>query len=165
MLGRLARSAVLRASGTSIGKRAVQAAIRAEPSLAIEPLGQRLNRPAGFQNVPAWPGRLEGFEDLAFLFSSSPLNMGIVLLTLDEAAYLYRLVRSLGPATIVEIGRFKGGSTFLIAAAMHAEARLYSYDLHVKLTHEFRGAELYSALQSALGKYRLADRVHVLVAD
>lgn len=73
-------------------------------------------------------------EDLAFLFSSHQLHHGIISMAVDEAAYLFRLVRSLEAATIVEIGRSKGGSTLLLAAAMDERSRLFSYDLHVKPT-------------------------------
>jgi predicted O-methyltransferase YrrM len=104
---------------------------------------------------------VRGFEDLAFLFSSNRANNGIASLMLDEAAYVYRLVRSLGPATVVEIGRFKGGSTFLLAAALHPEAHLFSYDPHVKTGR----ADADRPLRDELERYGLADRVSLVVAD
>jgi predicted O-methyltransferase YrrM len=87
-----------------------------------------------------------------------------VIRRLAEAAYLFRLVRSLRDATIVEIGRFKGGSAFLAAVAMDGGSRLYSYDIHVKLSHVYSGEALDRELTAALERYGLADRVHVLVA-
>ncbi len=149
---------------TAVGRRAVAAAVRADPSVAVEQLGPMLERRARFRSA-AFPEAVRGFEDLSFLFSSNQLNMGIALLALDEAAYLYRLVRDLGPATIVEIGRFKGGGTFLLAAALAEGGELYSYDLHVKLAGEYRGEELDRELREALRRYGLDRRVHLLVAD
>jgi len=122
-------------------------------------------RPRTLGNVEAWPERLDGFEDLAFLFSSNLLNMGPALLAIDEAAYLYRLVRGLGPATLVEIGRYKGGSTLLLAAAMDPAARLHSYDLHREFDVGHRGPEQDRYLAAALDRYGLQERVEMVVAD
>ena len=111
------------------------------------------------------PKSLSGFEDLVFLFSSNVLNHGIAALRLDEAAYLYGLVRSLGSATIVEIGRFMGGSTFLIAAAMDERSILVSYDLHVYRPSGLDHEQLDGELVEALVRYGLQDRVSVIVGD
>jgi predicted O-methyltransferase YrrM len=153
-------------AATGPGRRAVEAAIRNDPSLAVEPLGAVATREALFHAVPEWPETLGGFEDLSFLFTSGQLNMGVALLTFDEAALLYRTARSLpGDATAVEVGRFKGGSTFLIAAAMPQDAVLWSYDLHVKLTGELSGERLDAQLAGALERYGLLDRVRLVVGD
>jgi hypothetical protein len=48
---------------------------------------------------------------------------------------------------------------------MDDAAELWSYDLHVKLTQEFRGSELDAELVEAFERYGLSDRVHVLVGD
>jgi predicted O-methyltransferase YrrM len=91
--------------------------------------------------------------------------MGPALLAIDEAAYLFRLVRGLGPATLVEIGRYKGGSTLLLAAAMDPAAGLHSYDLHREFDVGHRGPEQDRHLAAALGRYGLQDRVELVVAD
>jgi len=153
------------AARSPYGARALAWLARAEPQLLIEALGPRLNRDPRLGTVRAWPQQLIAFEDLAFLFASTQLNHGIVSLAIDEAAYLFRLARSLGPATIIEIGRYKGGSTLVLAAAMDDGSTLYSYDLHVKRTGEYVGAELDAEVIAALDRYRLRDRVHVVVAD
>lgn len=146
--------------------RAVLAVARAEPGPFVSgPLWERVVRPRTLGNVEAWPERLDGFEDLAFLFSSNLLNMGPALLAIDEAAYLYRLVRGLGPATLVEIGRYKGGSTLLLAAAMDPAARLHSYDLHREFDVGHRGPEQDRHLAAALDRYGLQERVEMVVAD
>lgn len=155
----------MRLAHTQFGRRVVDAILRDDPLLAREPLVRHLTRPARFKGVDQWPRHLVGFEDLAFLFSSNNFNFGLALLSFDEAAYLFRLTRELGPATIVEIGRYKGGSTVLLAAAMDRESHLYSYDLHVKLQHEVSGLELDAETKSALARYGLAERVNLIVAD
>lgn len=153
MLRETAKRALVWAGRTRPGKEAVHAAVLRDPALSR------------FEHVRAWPERLDGFEDLAFLLSSNQLNHGVASLQLDEAAHLFRLVRGLGPATIVELGRFKGGGTLLLAAAMHSESRLWSYDLHVPLRADLQGADLDRALGAALERYGLLDRVQLVVGD
>jgi predicted O-methyltransferase YrrM len=150
--------------------------IEANPEFVLESLFFRLNGQATFADVPR-PARLHGFEDLAFLFSSNHLNVGIAILTFEEAAYLYRLIHNLRQATVVEIGRFKGGSTFLMAAALDEQSRLYSYDWFsgslaplpkssgVARIPAQGSHELDRSLQNALEGYGLAGRVLLLVAD
>jgi predicted O-methyltransferase YrrM len=111
-----------------------------------------------------WPDGARDFEDLDFLFTSSQLNHGIASLRFDEAALLFRTVRSLGEATIVELGRFKGGSTFLMAVAMAPGSELWSYDLHLEPPAGTTGPELDRELTAALERYELRG-VHVLVGD
>jgi predicted O-methyltransferase YrrM len=157
--GRIVRAA----ARTRIGERALWSLASTDPQLLIEALGARLNRDPSFGALEEWPETVDGFDDLAFLFSSTQLNHGVVSLAIDEAAYLFRLVRSLGPGTIAEIGRYKGGSTMLIAAAMDPDATLWSYDVHVKLAET--GADSDAEVELALARYGLEDRVHLLVAD
>jgi predicted O-methyltransferase YrrM len=150
--------------------------IEANPEFVVESLFLKLNGQAAFNGMPR-PKRLDGFEDLAFLFSSNHLNVGIAIMTFAEAAYLYRLIRGLPQATLVEIGRFKGGSTFLMAAAMDEQSQLYSYDWFsgslaampksngVSRVPAQGSNELDRSLQSALEGYGLAGHVHLLVED
>ena len=137
-------------AGSALGRRAIYAAIRQDPSLAFESIGPLANRPARFDTVTDWPEQVDGFDDLSFLFSSNPLNWGIALLMFDEASYLYGLARRLGSAWVAEIGRFKGGSTFVLASALAPGSQIFSYDLHVKLVGEYSGADLDHALRDAL---------------
>jgi predicted O-methyltransferase YrrM len=125
-------------------------------------IAERESRQPAFSSVDALPPRIGGFEDLAFLFSSTILAHGIASLRLDEAALLYRLVRERQPRVAVEIGRFRGGSTFLVAAAL-ADGKLHSYDLDER--HGFSGGELDRELTSALERVGLADKVELHVAD
>lgn len=154
MLRDLVKRALGAAGRTGVGKNLVNAAVLADPGRAR------------YGTVESWPESLEGFEDLAFLFSSNQLNHGIVSLQLDEAALLFRLARRVPPdGAAVEIGRFKGGSTFLLASALADGAELWSYDLHVALRADLSGPQLDSELTAALDRYGLRDRVHLVVGD
>jgi predicted O-methyltransferase YrrM len=126
-------------------------------------IADRERRGSDFAAVRRWPERVNGFEDLAFLFSSTILAHGVASLRLDEAAYLYRLVRGGRPQAIAEIGRFRGGSTFLLAAAAGADATVHSYDIGTRQGRN--GAELDRLLSEALERYGLADRVVLHVED
>jgi len=122
----------------------------------------RERRGASFADVRAWPDAIAGFEDLVFLLGSTVLAHGLASLRLDEAAYLYRVARDEGPAVAVEIGRYRGGSTFLLAAALE-NGVLHSYDIQTR--QGLSGAELDRALAAALDRYGLSDRVRLHVED
>jgi predicted O-methyltransferase YrrM len=147
------KRALAGAGRTAPGKHAIHAALRRDSAVET------------FAGVRSWPETIRGFEDLDFLFTSSQLDHGIASLQFDEAALLYRLVRDLGPATIVELGRFKGGSTMVIAAAMAPGSELWSYDVHLPVLAEIGGPELDAQLVAALERYGLDANVRVIVGD
>jgi len=118
-----------------------------------------------FRELKELPSEVRGFEDLDFMFTSSQLDHGVASLRFDEAALLYRLTRDLGRATIAEIGRFKGGSTLFMAAAMAEGSMLWSYDLHVAPRPDLQGAELDAELSDALRRLGLDTGVHLVVGD
>lgn len=154
MLRDLVKRALGAAGRTGVGKNLVHAAVLADPGRAR------------YATVERWPEELAGFEDLAFLFSSNQLSHGIASLQLDEAALLYRLARQVDAgATVAEIGRFKGGSTLLLASALPEGAELWSYDLHVALRPDLGGPQLDAELEAALERYGLRDRVQLVVGD
>jgi predicted O-methyltransferase YrrM len=139
---------------TTVGKHLVNAAVQADP-------GARR-----YTNVERWPETIDGFEDLSFLFASNQLSHGIVSLQLDEAALLYRLAKHVEPGgAFVEIGRFKGGSTLLVASALPEGAELWSYDLHVAIRADLSGPQLDAELRTALERYGLTGKVHLVVGD
>lgn len=138
---------------TTPGKHVVHAATRADVT------AER------FSEVRDWPDSVAGFEDLAFLFTSSQLNHGVASLRFDEAALLFRLVRRLDARRIVEIGRFKGGSTVVMAAAKAPSAHLLSFDLLVPQPGGVDGAQLDRELTDALERLGLAGGVDLRVAD
>jgi predicted O-methyltransferase YrrM len=150
----LVKQALGAAGRTGVGKNLVNAAVQADPGLKR------------YATVQQWPESLDGFEDVAFLFSSNQLSHGIASLQLDEAALLYRLARRVpAGATVVEIGRFKGGTTLMLASALPEGAELWSYDLHVALRADLTGPQLDAELAQALARYGLTDRVHLVVGD
>jgi predicted O-methyltransferase YrrM len=125
-------------------------------------IADRERRGSEFHDVNRWPDRIDGFEDLSFLFSSTVLAHGIASLRFDEAAYLYGLTRDLRPRTVVEIGRYRGGSTLLFAAALE-DGVVHSYDIETRQGHS--GVQLDAELRDALGRYGLTERVRLHVAD
>ncbi len=147
------KRAVAWGARTTPGKHVVHAATRADVT------AER------FPEVRDWPDSVDGFEDLVFLFTSSQLNHGVASLRFDEAALLFRLVRRLGAPRIVEIGRFKGGSTVVMAAAMASSGHLLSLDLLVPQPGGVDGAQLDRELADTLERLALSSRVDLRVAD
>jgi predicted O-methyltransferase YrrM len=147
-------------------KRVVAASVRTTPGKhLLHAATARDRRAERFGDVTAWPATVRGFEDLDFLFTSSQLDHGVASLRFDEAALLYRLARDAGTATIAEIGRFKGGSTLIMASAMTPGSTLWSYDLHVPARPDLVGADLDEELASALERLAVGDGVHLVVGD
>ena len=112
------------------------------PQLLLEALGPRLNRTPSldtmhFDLVPA--GTLQ-FEDLAGLFASTSLDHGVIAMTVRQTAYLFGLVRRMKARRVIEIGRYKGGSTLTIAAAMSGEGTFWSIDLGEKEARLHQGS-------------------------
>ncbi len=139
--------------------------LRSNLDLCVEVLGRHYNDAAAFDSAAYQTGTIAGFEDLMWLFTANPVNRGLARLDLDEAAYIHRLVKSLPHARCVEIGRFKGGSTFLIAASMCPASRLLSIDNHTKMNLPEMGLLFDKALTGALARFGLAERVTLAVAD
>lgn len=106
VLARLLPAGLLRSLAGSIARQDPQILTRTVTTVDRSLMGVRL------------PDRISGFEDLAFLFWATPMNRGVLRQDFDEAAALYRLVSSLPEPRGVEIGRYAGGSTLLIAAAL-----------------------------------------------
>lgn len=126
--------------------------LRRHPNLAFDALRQE-NKPS-FANFPDRPQR--NFEDLDWLLASSSTNKGLLLMQFDEAAFLFRLVRSQPAAQILEIGRYYGGSAFLFAVAGDDNSMVTSIDIAPQ------NDEL---LQVALKKSGLGHKVHLVVGD
>lgn len=108
---------------------------RRDPNLFLQALGPRFDRETTLDRMP-WdlepsPGRIE-FQQLSGLFASTSFDHAVIAMTVRQAAYLFGLVRGLKPRRIVEIGRYKGGSTLVVAAAMPTDARFWSIDIGEK---------------------------------
>lgn len=134
-----------------------------EDSLVRRTIGIRLSneisanasfRIAGDRALTTTPSR---FSDCVWLFSSNPLNHGLARLEFDEAAYIFELTASIDRPRVVELGRFKGGTTFLLAAA---GAEVVSIDLDLE-GERMRAPELVDALD----RFGLRERVQLVVGD
>jgi hypothetical protein len=94
---------------------------------------------------------VEGFEDLAWIFTCDSRNRGLIRQGFDEAAVLWKAVKATS-GNILEIGRNLAGSTVLLAAAAGPGREIYSID---NRSNENRACKDYLA----------RGRVHLLVAD
>lgn len=121
-----------------------------------ELIAATFNKPVKEWGSLRFPTEIAGFEDLTFLFWSTNVSRGILRQDYDEAAALFKAVRGLRAERGVEIGRFLGGSTVLIAAALPATGRLLSIDLCPRDD---------AALQQALDRLGLLSRVELKVGD
>jgi predicted O-methyltransferase YrrM len=141
------------------GRRVLSTALADDEQLArvLNTLSDRLAADADFDAaLERSPETIDRFEDCVWLLNSNVLNHGVSRLMLDEAAYLYRLVRSLEKPFVVEIGRYRGGTTFLLAAA---GGRVLSLDIDPALVKEDE------RLMRALARFGLADQVLLEIAD
>ncbi len=107
-----------------------------------------------------------GFEHLAGLFASTTLDESIISMNIRQVAYLFGLVRAMAPLRVLEIGRYKGGSTLVIAAAMGGHGRFWSIDI-AGAGHHLEspgiGRPIADQLRDASKRWGLS--VEVLVAD
>lgn len=102
------------------------------------------------------PNKISGFEDLTFLFWVSPLNRGMLRQDFDEAALLFKTVNNISNPKGVEIGRFKGGSTILLAAAVGLKGKLISIDIEPQ-------DDL--VLQDIINNLGMNDRVDIITGN
>lgn len=105
-----------------------------QPSALVEALGPLLNREPDLDGAPLDLNASSCFEDLAPLFASTVLDHAVICMSVREAAYTFRLLRTISARKVIEIGRYKGGSTLLLALAMSGEGTLWSVDLGTKET-------------------------------
>ncbi len=138
------------------------------PQAVFEALGPLLNRNPNLDNMPFdfSPGSDLQFEHLAGLFADTSLNHGVISMTIRQAAYLFGLIRQIKARKIIEIGRYKGGSTLLMAAAMGKEGELWSIDCGEKK------ARLYQKTTSRSFDEQLTDlsqrlglKIHIIAGD
>ncbi|MBV9309254.1 MAG: class I SAM-dependent methyltransferase [Solirubrobacterales bacterium] len=77
--------------------------------------------------VARWPRVRSSAPDIAHLAFYEEYPWGPV--QRDEALLLHALIRTLRPATVVEIGFLYGDSAFNFLTALDPQARLYSFDV------------------------------------
>jgi len=153
--------------GTALHAFVVRLAMR-DPQVILDAFGPHLNRKPNLDNMPfdlSMEGRLQ-FEHLAGLFASTSLDHAVIAMTIRQAAYLFWLVRSMKAKKVIEIGRYKGGSTLLIAAAINGEGEFWSVDLGDKEArlHGDEGKRKFDE-QIANLCHRLGLRVNLIVGD
>jgi predicted O-methyltransferase YrrM len=161
VIRRLTARSIVRFAAGPVGRRALAVVAKERPSLLLGPLGWALARDARFSGVRSWPDSVSSFADVApLVLSSNSANRGVASMSLEEAAHLWRLAEA-GHGVIAEIGRERGGSTFLLASAMPASSRLVSFDPQGKLGTDRWDDEL----REALRRYGLDERVTVSLED
>jgi len=132
---------------------------RSQPHILALAMGPRLNLKPDLDNMAfdCLPNGNLGFEHLAGLFSSTAFDHGVISMTVRQAAYLYNLVRSLTAPKVIEVGRYKGGGTLLIAAAMRGNGQFWSIDIGEKEARLRRNARPYDTqLRDVLDKFGLS---------
>jgi predicted O-methyltransferase YrrM len=159
----LARRLSAAAGDSRIGRRWVGHLALERPDLLLGALGYSLSSAATFEGA-RWPERLSSFEDVApLVLSSNSANRGVASMSVVEAAHLWHLAADAPTPTLIEIGRERGGSTLLMAAAMGADAVLWSFDPQSK--HDVEGHAFDEQLRAVLARYGLDGRVQILDED
>lgn len=110
------------------------------------------------------------FEDIApKLFSCSTHNRGICRLDLDEACYLYRLIKLLNKQwnektslQVIELGTYKGGSTLLIASA---GAHITTIDNYSSKAFDNYTFDPIHDVDSLLKDFKLDSKVDIIKGD
>lgn len=112
----------------------IAAAGRRDPNDVHQAFGPLLNRAVDLDHVSFDLDASGGmdFHHLAGLFASTPFDHAVIGMPVRQAAYLFGFVRQSAPRKVVEIGRHKGGSTMLIAAAMRGQGEFWSIDIGEK---------------------------------
>jgi predicted O-methyltransferase YrrM len=107
---------------------------RQRPLEILESIGPHLSRGRDLDGMPfdlPVSGPVQ-FENLAGLFASTSFDHGAIAMPVRQAAYIFGLIRQTQPKKVLEIGRYKGGSTFVIASAMAGQGQFWSIDLGEK---------------------------------
>lgn len=170
------RESLARKTGTFLGavlpKRAavplISRIMRDNPHAVLEGVLPYFNRAPNLGTLTIdlpTDGPIE-FEHLADLFASSSLNHHIISLPIRQGAYLFGLIRHMRAKKVVEIGRYKGGGTLLMAAAMRGEGDLWSIDIGEKVVRVFKGtpqAVYDQQLKTLLDRFGL--KAHLIIGD
>ena len=110
------------------------------------------------------------FEDLSFLFTCDNRNRGVLRMNFDEAALLWRAVKS-SQGSILEVGRCHGGSTILMLVASAPDRKVISVDIqpahHAVADTFFARPEITARLQLVVGDSRISrtDALGLILID
>lgn len=98
------------------------------------------------------------FEDVVFLFTSDNRNRGVIRMNFDEAACLWKAVKST-QGNILEVGRRHGGSTVLLLAASAPDRKVISVDIdpahHATADMFFARPEVAARVELVVGDSRV----------
>jgi hypothetical protein len=131
---------------------------RARERIATELCWHQIARADFDRQIPPDLESISGFEDCYWLFESGPPNCSLSQLQLAEAADLFHRIVRLDRPRVAELGRYKGGTTLLLAAA---GAEVLSLD------NDADGGQsvFVPALRRALGRFGLGEHVEPVIAD
>ncbi|PIQ86855.1 MAG: hypothetical protein COV74_03215 [Candidatus Omnitrophica bacterium CG11_big_fil_rev_8_21_14_0_20_45_26] len=150
-----------------IQKFLARAFIERDLALGIETVGPLLNRTPDLDHltfdIPVTHDLC--FEHLVGLHASNNLNSGVSDLTIRMAAYLFDTLRRLKATKVIEIGRYKGGTTFLMAAAMGKKGTVWSIDIGEKESRLHKENKRPFDVQLTEKCRQFGFQVHVLVGD
>jgi predicted O-methyltransferase YrrM len=107
---------------------------RTDPNVILQGFGPLLNRDPDMSTMPVDLPVTDDvrFEHLAGLFASTSLDHAVISMPVRQAAYIFGLLKDIKALKVVEIGRYKGGCTLIIAAAMGGQGTLWSIDTGIK---------------------------------
>ncbi len=107
------------------------------------------------------------FADLLWLLSSNYANRGMAMLMLEEAIWLYDTVKAIDEPNVAELGRAKGGTTFLLAASGAKVTSIDNGALERWNSTNFGPPSVPydEALHNALTRAGLRERVKLVTAD
>ena len=139
-----------------------------DPQALLEAFGPHLNRKPDLGNMPfdlPVEGHLQ-FEHLAGLFASTSLDHAVISMPIRQAAYLFGLTRQMKARKVIEIGRYKGGATLVIAAAMNGAGEFWSIDIGAKEVRLFPGKSSQSFDEQLADLCKRFDlEVNIIVGD
>lgn len=152
---------VIRLLNSRLGWRIAAWFIKQHPEFFVQYLEQALKAGDSFDidKVLENQQKIQNFEDLAGLFRPLMTSRKTIQMDFDEAAYLFSLARSLPSCRILEIGRYRGGSTLLLAVAIDGDSKLTSIDNLAKIGCDD------TALTNVLKKAGLLYKVELIVED
>lgn len=106
-------------------------------------------------------------EDLTWLFSSNYANRSYTMLMFNEAAWLMKTVRAMTSPRVAELGRGRGGTTILLAAAGADVVTVDSDKLEISEARRSGPADVSygDSLTKTLDRLELGDQVEMVSAD
>jgi predicted O-methyltransferase YrrM len=103
---------------------------RTDPNMILHGFGPLLNRNPDMGTMPLDLSVVDEvrFDHLAGLFASTSLDHAVISMPVRQAAYIFGLLKDMNARKVVEIGRYKGGCTLVMAAGMEGQGTLWSID-------------------------------------